>query len=448
MTKKLYIQTFGCQMNEHDSGKMTGLLAPRGFEPVETPQEADVVLMNTCTVREKAVHKAVSMLGRWKWLKNKRPGVVIGVTGCMAELKGSELLARYPYVDLVMGPDQIPRLPRLLEQVMVDRERVTATGFADPGTYDFPGHLDTPETPGVSAYVTIQKGCNKHCTFCIVPTVRGTEESRAVDEVLAESRVLAERGVREIVLIGQTVNSYGRDLKPRVLFPELVQRVAEIEGVERIRFTSPHPQDLVPELAEVYRSEAKLASHMHLPVQSGSDRILKAMRRTYSVESYYRKVAMLREARPDIALTTDIIVGFPGETREDFEATMKLVRDIHFDSVFAFPYSPRPGTAAAELEDDVPKETKSEHLQELFAEQAHITAKRYATYVGRIEQVLVEGPSKAHEEELTGRTSHNVIVNFAGPRRLVGRMVELRLAAALPHSLRGETLGSAALALA
>jgi len=424
---------------------MTGLLAPRGFQAVATPQEADVALMNTCTIREKAVNKALSMLGRWKFLKRRKPEMVIGVCGCMAELKGKEITHRYPYVDLVMGPDQIPQLPKLLAELDRGAEKQVATGFVPTEAYDFPGFLDTQEKPGVSAYVTIQKGCNKNCTFCIVPQVRGTEESRKPESIFTEIENLAKQGVKEVILLGQTVNSYGRELKPRILFPELLKKVAGIEGVERIRFSSPHPQDLSEELGEVYASEPKLAPHMHLPVQSGSDRILKAMHRTYSRASYVKKVNMLREAQPDIALTSDIIVGFPGETREDFEATLSLMKEMEFDHLYAFGYSPRPGTAADELEDDVSREEKSARLETLFDLQRQITARNFARYLGRTVDVLVEGPSKSDAQELMGRTGHNVIVNFAGPKRLIGRVIPIHLTAALGHCLRGETLGSLAI---
>ena len=443
MSKRVYIRTFGCQMNEYDSDKMADVLAAAdGYEKTDDPEAADLILFNTCSVREKAQEKVFSDLGRVKHLKAR--GALIGVGGCVASQEGAEIIRRAPYVDLVFGPQTLHRLPQLIEQRRTQRQPQVDISFPEIEKFD---HLPPARREGVTAFVSIMEGCSKYCSFCVVPYTRGEEVSRPLDDVLAEVAGLADQGVREVTLLGQNVNAWRSRLGAAdgddalADFATLLECVAEIPGVERIRYTTSHPKEFTPRLVEAYARIPKLVSHLHLPVQHGSDRILAAMKRGYSVLQYKSTIRALRKVRPDISLSSDFIVGFPGETEDDFARLMALVEEIGFDSSFSFVYSPRPGTPAANLPDDTPREVKLERLQRLQAAIEANARRIGASRVGTVQAVLVEGPSKRDARELMGRTECNRIVNFAaGPQgeRLLGRMVDLRITEALPHSLRGE----------
>ncbi|HSB22997.1 MAG TPA: tRNA (N6-isopentenyl adenosine(37)-C2)-methylthiotransferase MiaB [Burkholderiaceae bacterium] len=444
-TKKVFIRTFGCQMNEYDSDKMADVLrAHAGYEKVSDPEQADLVLFNTCSVREKAQEKVFSDLGRVKHLKRK--GVLIGVGGCVASQEGQAIVERAPYVDIVFGPQTLHRLPQLLAQRRSLGRPQVDISFPEIEKFD---SLPPARVEGASAFVSIMEGCSKYCSFCVVPYTRGEEVSRPLDDVMAEVAGLTAQGVKEITLLGQNVNAYrgamggGDEIAD---FALLIECIAELPGIERIRYTTSHPKEFTQRLVDVYERVPQLVSHLHLPVQHGSDRILAAMKRGYSVLEYKSTVRKLRRARPGISLSSDFIVGFPGETAADFDALMRLVEEVGFDASFSFVFSPRPGTPAASLADDTPHGEKLARLQRL---QAKIEAQSRAisqSRVGTRQRVLVEGRSRKDASELMGRTECNRIVNFKGPERLIGHMIDVKITQALPHSLRGEPLVSETLA--
>jgi tRNA-2-methylthio-N6-dimethylallyladenosine synthase len=441
--KKVWIRTFGCQMNEYDSDKMSDVLrAAEGYEPTNDPEQADLILFNTCSVREKAQEKVFSDLGRVKHLKKK--GVLIGVGGCVASQEGAAIIERAPYVDVVFGPQTLHRLPQMLaRRAELDRPQVDIS-FPEIEKFD---HLPPPRTEGASAFVSIMEGCSKYCSYCVVPYTRGEEVSRPLDDILTEVAGLADQGVKEVNLLGQNVNAWrGRgghegEAGEATDFALLLEYVAEIPGIERIRYTTSHPNEFTQRLIEVYGSVPKLVNHLHLPVQHGSDRILSAMKRGYTALEYKSTVRKLRAVRPDISLSSDFIVGFPGETDDDFARLLKLVEDVGFDASFSFVFSPRPGTPAAALHDDTPQAVKLVRLQTLQAALELNVRRISASRVGTVQRILVEGPSKKNPAELMGRTECNRIVNFdGGPNaaRLVGQLIDVSITQALPHSLRGE----------
>ena len=438
MTRKLYLRTFGCQMNEYDSSRMKDLLAGEEETTLtDDPAEADIVLFNTCSVREKAQEKVFSDLGRFKALKRERPDMIIGVGGCVASQEGAAIVARAPYVDVVFGPQTLHRLPAL-----IGRRRETGRAQVDisfPEIEKFDA-LPPPRREGVSAFVSIMEGCSKYCSFCVVPYTRGEEVSRPFDDVLIEIARLADQGVREVTLLGQNVNAYlgqvdGFDAPTD--FALLLEYVHEIPGIERIRYTTSHPREFSDRLIAAHAQLPKLASHVHLPVQAGSDRILMAMKRGYTAMEYRSIIRRLRQAAPSISITSDFIVGFPGENDEDFERTLRLVQEVGFDDSYSFVYSARPGTPAASLPDETPEAVKLERLRRL---QALVQAQAKAiseAMVGTRQQVLVEGASRRNSAELAGRAANNRVVNFPGSRDLIGRMVEVEIVEALAHTLRG-----------
>ena len=441
MAKKLFIRTFGCQMNEYDSDKMADVLA--ASEPIirtDTPEEADIILFNTCSVREKAQERVFHDLGRVRPLKQAKPDLIIGVGGCVATQEGEAIVRRAPYVDIVFGPQTLHRLPQLIAERRHSKKAQVDVSFPEIEKFD---HLPPARTEGASAFISIMEGCSKFCTYCIVPYTRGDEVSRPFDDVLAEVAGLAEQGVGEVTLLGQNVNAYRGKIgsgEETADLAMLIEYIAEIPGIERIRYTTSHPREMTARLVETYAKVPKLVSHLHLPVQSGSDRVLAAMKRGYTTLEYKSLVRKLRAVRPDISLSSDFIVGFPGETAADFEKTMRLIDDVGFDASFSFIYSARPGTPAAELADDTPQDIKLERLMRL---QKRIDALAQAvsqSMVGTVQRVLVEGVSKKGEGELAGRTDNNRVVNFAGHPRLVNRFIDVRIVSAMPHSLRGEVL--------
>ena len=440
MSKRVYIKTFGCQMNEYDSSKMADLLGQsHGMEVVDTPEHADLLLMNTCSVREKASEKLFSELGRWRELKTARPGVFIGVGGCVASQEGEQIFARAPYVDLVFGPQTLHRLPELFSAASQGRERVIDISFPEIEKFD---RLPEPRAEGPTAFVSIMEGCSKYCTFCVVPYTRGEEFSRPFADVMSEIRQLAGQGVCELTLLGQNVNAYrGLMADGRIAdLAALIRYIAAIEGIERIRYTTSHPVEFSERLIEVYALEPKLVSHVHLPVQSGSDRILSAMKRGHTALEYLSKIRRLRQARPGISISSDFIVGFPGETEDDFAATLRLIEQADFDHSFSFIYSPRPGTPAANLRDETPPEEKKRRLAVLQGRLEALTREKSERMVGTRQRVLVVHPSRKNELELAARTENNRVVNFAGPAELLGRYVDVVITDALPNSLRGELL--------
>ena len=438
MSKKLYIKTHGCQMNEYDSSRMADLLhESHDLIPTDNPEEADVLLLNTCSIREKAQEKVFHQLGRWKKLKQKNPGLIIGVGGCVASQEGAEIGRRAPYVDLVFGPQTLHRLPEMMEQRGPGGTIVMDISFPEIEKFD---RLPDPEVEGPTAFVSVMEGCSKYCTFCVVPYTRGEEVSRPVDDVIAEIAHLAGGGVKEVNLLGQNVNAYRGDnhLGETVDFAELLHLVARIPGIERIRYTTSHPVEFSDALIEAYAEIPALVDHLHLPVQSGSDRILMAMKRGHTVLEYKSKIRKLRKLRPGISISSDFIIGFPGETEADFAATMKLVEEIGFDSSFSFVYSARPGTPAAELPDDTDEDTKKKRLQILqgrILQEAQLISRRM---VGNSEKILVTGVSKKDPGQLQGRTENNRVVNFsATDAGLIGQFVQVEILEALPNSLRG-----------
>jgi len=437
MPGRYYIKTFGCQMNEYDSTRMGDVLAAgAGLTPTDNPADADVLLMNTCSVREKAEDKVYSLLGEWRDLKKQRPHLLIGVGGCVASQEGEGITRRAPYVDLVFGPQTLHRLPDMIGQFKATGRPVVDVSFPEIEKFD---NLPAPRAEGSSAYVSVMEGCSKYCTFCVVPYTRGDEVSRGFDSVMGEVRSLVSQGVGEITLLGQNVNAYAGAMADGTVvdLATLIHYVAALDGVERIRFTTSHPVEFGDSLVEAYANVPKLANHLHLAVQSGSDRILAAMKRGYTGLEFKEKLRKLRAVRPDIAVSTDIIVGFPGETERDFEATLKLVRDANFDQSFSFIYSQRPGTPAAALPDDVALDAKQARLAKLQAQLNEQARAISETMVGSVQRVLVERPSKKDANELAGRTENNRWVNFAGPADLIGRFVDVAIVKALPQSLRG-----------
>jgi len=446
MPGRVYLKTFGCQMNEYDSSRMLDVLRSRhGLMPTDDPAEADVVLLNTCSVRDKAQEKVFSYLGPFRELKVQRPGLLIGVGGCVASQEGEELLRRAPFVDLVFGPQTLHRLPEFIDEVRAHGHPVVDVSFPEIEKFD---RLPEPRAQGAAAFVSVMEGCSKYCSFCVVPFTRGEEVSRPAGGILAEVSQLARQGVREVNLLGQNVNGYRcpeADGNP-VDLAALIRQAARIEGIERIRFTTSHPTEFNDRLIDAYATVPKLANHLHLPVQSGSDRILGLMKRGYTVLEFKQKIRRLREVRPDISVSTDFIVGFPGETDADFAATMKLITDIGFDQSFSFVFSPRPGTPAATLPDPVPEKEK---LARLAALQARITTRAQEIsrgMVGSVQDVLVERPARKDPRQLAGKTSNNRWVNFDGDPRLVGQFVQLMITEALPNSLRGRLASGAAAA--
>ena len=438
MPAKLYIKTFGCQMNEYDSAKMTDVLREsHGLELTEHAEEADVLLLNTCSVREKAQEKVFSQLGRWRPWKVKNPELIIGVGGCVASQEGEHIRERAPFVDLVFGPQTLHRLPDMINEVRAEKHSVVDVSFPEIEKFDA---LPEPRSEGPTAFVSIMEGCSKYCTFCVVPYTRGDEISRPFDDVIAEIVTLAEQGVREVNLLGQNVNAYRGKMDDGSIadLALLIRYVAAIDGIDRIRFTTSHPVEFSDSLIDVYADVPELVSHLHLPVQSGSDRILMQMKRGHTAYDYKAKIRRLREHRPDMSMSSDFIIGFPGETDQDFEHTMKLIDEIGFDHSFSFIYSRRPGTPAAELPDDVPLEVKKARLQRL-QQVINDNAQRISRQmVGSIQRVLVDRVSRKDEEELSGRTENNRAVNFAGDESLIGQFVEVRITDAFPNSLRGE----------
>ncbi|MFN4340922.1 MAG: tRNA (N6-isopentenyl adenosine(37)-C2)-methylthiotransferase MiaB [Azonexus sp.] len=439
MTKKLFIRTFGCQMNEYDSDKMADVLhASEGVVKTDNPEEADIILFNTCSVREKAQEKVFHDLGRVKHLKQQNPNLVIGVGGCVASQEGEAIVARAPYVDIVFGPQTLHRLPQLIAERREKGKAAVDVSFPEIEKFDA---LPPAEVKGATAFVSIMEGCSKFCTFCIVPYTRGGEVSRPFNDVLTEVADLAAHGVKEVTLLGQNVNAYRGDIEgtdEQADLAMLIEYIAEVPGIERIRYTTSHPREMSQRLIDTYAKVPKLVSHLHLPVQAGSDRVLAAMKRGYTTLEYKSIVRKLRAARPDISLSTDFIIGFPGETDEDFEKTMKLIDDVAFDASFSFIYSPRPGTPALELDDNTPADVKSARLSRLQKRIDELAQAVSRSMVGTVQRVLVEGTSKKDANELAGRTDNNRIVNFAGNPRLINTFVEVRITEALPHSLRGE----------
>jgi len=435
--KKVFIRTFGCQMNEYDSDKMADVLAAaEGFEKTSDPAQADLILFNTCSVREKAQEKVFADLGRARAYKQARPEVMIGVGGCVASQEGEDIVRRAPYVDLVFGPQTLHRLPQLIAGRRATGLPQVDISFPEIEKFD---PLPPARVEGSSAFVSIMEGCSKYCSFCVVPYTRGEEVSRPLDDILAEVRHLAASGVMEVTLLGQNVNAYRGALPggDAADFALLLAQVSRIEGIERIRYTTSHPLEFTQRLIDAYARLPKLVSQLHLPVQSGSDRVLAAMKRNYTAMEYRSIVRRLRVARPDISLSSDFIVGFPGETDEDFEQTMKLAEEVRFDGSFSFIYSARPGTPAANLRDDTPHAVKLARLQRLQARIQEMYEGYSQAMVGTRQRVLVEGASRKDAAELAARTENNRVVNFAGPASLVGRYVEVEITAALPHSLRG-----------
>lgn len=443
--KKVFIKTFGCQMNEYDSDKMADVLkAAEGYEPTQDVEQADLILFNTCSVREKAQEKVFSDLGRVKHLKNK--GVLIGVGGCVASQEGAAIVERAPYVDIVFGPQTLHRLPAMIEQRRQQQRPQVDISFPEIEKFD---HLPPARVEGASAFVSIMEGCSKYCSYCVVPYTRGEEVSRPFEDVLVEVAGLADQGVKEVTLLGQNVNAYrGRmgDTAEIADFALLIEYVADIPGIERIRYTTSHPNEFTRRLIDVYATVPKLVDHLHLPVQHGSDRILMAMKRGYTALEYKHTIRQLRAVRPGISLSSDFIVGFPGETEDDFGKMMKLIEDVGYDSSFSFVFSPRPGTPAAALQDDTPQTVKLKRLQHLQATIEANVQRISASRVGTVQRILVEGPSRKDPAELMGRTECNRIVNFKGQPRLVGQMVDVTITQALPHSLRGEVVVAEAVA--
>ncbi len=444
MRRKLYIKTFGCQMNEYDSARMAdALMDTRGFELARTPEEADVYLLNTCSIREKAQEKVFSDLGRLREWKRLRPGRLIGVGGCVASQEGAALLARAPDVDLVFGPQTLHRLPRMLDARLESGAPVVDISFPEIEKFD---SLPAPRAEGPCAYVSIMEGCSKYCTFCVVPYTRGEEISRPFEDVLAEVAGLAAGGVREVTLLGQNVNAYRGRTEDGVEadLALLIYYVAALDGIDRIRFTTSHPVEFTDNLIQVYAEVPQLADHVHLPVQSGSDAVLARMKRGHTALEYRSVIRRLRAARPGISLSTDFIVGFPGETDADFEATMALIEELRFDQAFSFIYSPRPGTPAAACPDDVPLAVKQQRLARLQARIAELTADYNEALVGTRQRVLVEKSSRKSADEVMGRTSSNRPVNFPGAAADIGRFVDVEITGAMPNSLRGIRVDGAA----
>ena len=449
-SRKLYIKTFGCQMNEYDSSRMADLLcASHGYAATDDPADADLVLLNTCSVREKAQEKVFSQLGQWRMIKQRKPELVIGVGGCVASQEGAMIMQRAPYVDLVFGPQTLHRLPALLDQVMQKRQRAVDISFPEIEKFDC---LPPPRVDGVKAFVSIMEGCSKYCSFCVVPYTRGTEFSRPFDDVIDEIHHLAQRGVREVNLLGQNVNGYrgARHDRGVVDFAELLHYVVCLDGIDRVRYTTSHPIDFTDQLVAAHAEIPELVGHLHLPVQSGSDRILRLMKRGYSARDYLNWIDKIKTARPGISLSSDFIIGFPGESDDDFAATMDLIEQVNYDQSFSFIYSPRPGTPAAQLPDDVPMLVKKQRLQVLQKRINEMANAISASMVGNEQTILVEGKSRKNinnDGQLSGRTENNRVVNFDAPSEssLVGQFVSVTITEALPNSLRGELVTATSL---
>ncbi len=437
MPRHYFIKTFGCQMNEYDSARMADVLRDRmGLTPTAEPDEADLLLMNTCSVREKAQEKVFSLLGEWRRLKDRRPEVIIGVGGCVASQEGAGITSRAPYVDLVFGPQTLHRLPQMIAELRRSGRGVVDVSFPEIEKFD---HLPAPHAEGARAYVSVMEGCSRYCSFCIVPFTRGEELSRSFDSVLEEVRRLATQGVAEVTLLGQNVNAYRGPMADGELadLATLIHHVARVSGIERIRFTTSHPLEFDDSLIEAFANVPQLANHLHLPVQSGSDRVLALMKRGYTALEFKDKVRRLRAVRPDISISSDLIVGFPGETERDFSATLALVREAGFDHSFSFIYSRRPGTPAASLPDEVEPAVQHERLARLQAQLEQQGRAISESMVGTRQRVLIERHARKDSHELAGRTANNRWVNFPGPAGLIGRFVDVTITAALAHSLRG-----------
>ena len=443
VTKKLFVETHGCQMNEYDSARMADLLGEsHGLEPTDSADEADILLLNTCSIREKAQEKVFHQLGRWKHLKQKNPDLIIGVGGCVASQEGAEIGKRAPYVDLIFGPQTLHRLPEMIDVHRQGEPMVVDVSFPEIEKFD---RLPEPSVEGPTAFVSIMEGCSKYCTFCVVPYTRGEEVSRPVDDVIAEVAGLAERGVKEVNLLGQNVNAYrGRNhLAETVDFADLLHLVNLVPGIERIRYTTSHPVEFTDAIVACYAEIPALVDHLHLPVQSGSDRILMAMKRGHTALEYKATIRALRRIRPNISLSSDFIIGFPGETETDFAATMKLIEDIGFDTSFSFVYSARPGTPAAELRDEVPETVKKQRLHILQARIAQQARQISESMVGTQQRILVTGPAKKDPGQLSGRTENNRVVNFACENdALIGQFAEVEITAAYTNSLLGRQIES------
>lgn len=437
---KLHITTWGCQMNEYDSSKMADLLlATHGLELTENPEEADVLLLNTCSIREKAQEKVFSQLGRWKNWKKDKPELIIGVGGCVASQEGEHIRDRAPFVDIVFGPQTLHRLPEMINKIRGGDRAIVDISFPEIEKFD---RLPEPKAEGPTAFVSIMEGCNKYCSFCVVPYTRGEEVSRPVDDVLFEIAQLAEQGVREVNLLGQNVNAYRGDTFDGQIcsFAELLRLVAAIDGIDRVRYTTSHPIEFTDDIVEVYRDTPELVSFLHLPIQSGSDRVLTMMKRNHTALEYKAIIRKLREVRPNIQISSDFIVGFPGETAEDFEQTMKVIEQINFDMSFSFIYSARPGTPASDLPDDVSEEEKKERLARL-QQRINFQAMQFSrAMLGTEQRILVEGPSKKDIMELTGRTENNRVVNFVGTPDMIGKFVDVKITDVYTNSLRGEVI--------
>ncbi|MDT0581871.1 MULTISPECIES: tRNA (N6-isopentenyl adenosine(37)-C2)-methylthiotransferase MiaB [Alteromonadaceae] len=440
MSKKLFIKTWGCQMNEYDSEKMADLLdSTHGYTLADEAEEADVILLNTCSIREKAQEKVFHQLGRWKNLKNDKPELIIGVGGCVASQEGSEIRKRAPYVDIVFGPQTLHRLPEMIKQIKGGDKSVIDVSFPEIEKFD---RLPEPRAEGPSAFVSIMEGCSKYCSFCVVPYTRGEEVSRPVDDVLLEVAQLAAQGVREVNLLGQNVNAFrGPHYDGSICrFAELLELVASIDGIDRIRYTTSHPVEFTDDIIEAYKHIPELVDHLHLPVQSGADRILNQMKRGHTAIEYKSTIRKLKKVRPNLCMSSDFIIGFPGETDADFEATMDLINTIGYDMSFSFIYSSRPGTPAADIVDDVSEETKKQRLQ-ILQQRINQNAQRIArNMLDTTQRVLVEGPSKKNLMELTGRTENNRVVNFEGSPDMVGEFVDLEITEVYSNSLRGKVV--------
>ncbi|NOQ63310.1 MAG: tRNA (N6-isopentenyl adenosine(37)-C2)-methylthiotransferase MiaB [Methyloprofundus sp.] len=442
MTQKLFILTTGCQMNEYDSDKMFDVLkASHAMELTESPEEADVLLLNTCSIREKAQEKVFSLLGRWRKIKEKRPDIIIGVGGCVASQEGKAIQKRAPYVDIVFGPQTLHRLPELLNKSRSGVKRVVDISFPEIEKFDA---LPEPRAEGPKAFVSVMEGCSKYCTFCVVPYTRGEEISRPVQGVLAEITSLAEQGVREVNLLGQNVNAYRGEMEDGDIadFALLLHFVAAIEGIDRIRFTTSHPIEFTDELVDAFEAIPELVSHLHLPVQSGSNSVLAMMKRGHTRDDYLATMDKVKAVRPGISLSSDFIIGFPGETDEDFADTMDLIEQVGFDFSYSFIYSARPGTPASDLVDDTPEEVKKQRLKTLQKRLDEMTQEISKSMVNTVQTVLVEGVSKKNQLQVTGRTENNRVVNVIGHPRLAGQFVDVLITEALPNSLRGRVLES------
>ena len=437
---KLHIPTWGCQMNEYDSSNMADLLlATHGLELTENPEEADVLLLNTCSIREKAQEKVFSQLGRWKNWKKDKPELIIGVGGCVASQEGEHIRDRAPFVDIVFGPQTLHRLPEMINKIRGGDRAIVDISFPEIEKFD---RLPEPKAEGPTAFVSIMEGCNKYCSFCVVPYTRGEEVSRPVDDVLFEIAQLAEQGVREVNLLGQNVNAYRGDTFDGQIcsFAELLRLVAAIDGIDRVRYTTSHPIEFTDDIVEVYRDTPELVSFLHLPIQSGSDRVLTMMKRNHTALEYKAIIRKLREVRPNIQISSDFIVGFPGETAEDFEQTMKVIEQVNFDMSFSFIYSARPGTPASDLPDDVSEDEKKERLARL-QQRINFQAMQFSrAMLGTEQRILVEGPSKKDIMELTGRTENNRVVNFVGTPDMIGKFVDVKITDVYTNSLRGEVI--------